>query len=99
MHIGSHPNCPAGLEQAIRKRLYWDHGTGVLYWKRRYRGDVVLIDRALVEEGHCTSINKKDYKLALGSKRNKYLPVELDDNFELREIARRLDLLDLVVEP
>jgi hypothetical protein len=66
-----------------------------MYWKRYYSGRVVNIPQSMVAEGHCTSINKKDYKqLAPGKAR--VLSAELDMNFDLREVATRLGIAHLL---
>ncbi len=61
MRFNLHPsNSPA--EQALRGKYYWDCGTGIHYWATRLGGKVTDIDAAYVEEGHCTGINRPDYK-------------------------------------
>ena len=59
-----HPKCVDEREHRRRARYYWDSGVGIMYWKRRYHGQVIDIPEKLVAEGHCTSINKKNYRLA-----------------------------------
>ena len=66
-----------------------------MYWKRYYGGRVVTIPGAMVEDGHCTSINKKDYKqVAPGNAR--VLGAELDMNFDIEAVARRLQIAHLL---
>ena len=62
-----------------------------MYWKRRLGGHVVEIPRKWVEEGHCTSINRKNYRQVLpGGQRN--LSAEIDLNFDIAEVAKQLGI-------
>ena len=94
-HIASHPNVPNERERARRRTLYYDHGVGIMYWKRRYKGNVVHIPQGLVEEGHCTSINKKSYKwMVPGGQRN--MTAEIDRNYDLDQVASQLGIAHLL---
>ena len=86
-----HPNCPNEAERRRRSRYYYDSGVGIMYWKRRLGGRVVDVPQRWVAEGHCTSINKKNYRqVQPGGQRN--LSAEIDLNFDLSEVARRLGI-------
>ncbi|MFP5233360.1 MAG: hypothetical protein ACLGQX_12135 [Acidobacteriota bacterium] len=66
-----------------------------MYWKRRLGGRTVEIPRKWVEEGHCTSINRKNYRQVLpGGQRN--LSAEIDLNFDIAEVAKRLGIAHLL---
>ena len=66
-----------------------------MYWKRKYGGQVVEIPAKKVEEGHCTSINKKDYRqVQPGGPRN--LSAEIDLNYNIEEVAARLGIAHLL---
>ncbi|QDS88334.1 hypothetical protein EC9_25240 [Rosistilla ulvae] len=93
-----HPNCPSDRERRRRAKHYYDHGTGIMYWRRHCGGDVVPLDRPSLEEGHCTSINHPDYK-RLEHVSRKLLGKELTLNFDLQETAQRLDIGHLVDSP
>lgn len=95
-NISDHPNCRTGLEKRLRKFLYWDHGAGIFYWKHRYHGQVVDIPEAWLSEGHCTSIGKPNYKLKHGNRRNKELPTELDENYNIEDVAANLGISSLI---
>lgn len=88
-HFECHPNCPSPQERIRRGKCYYDHGTGIMYWQRRCGGKVTLLDRKRVEEGHCTSINFQNYQ-RLAPVNRKLLGAELDLNFDLEQVARRL---------
>jgi hypothetical protein len=66
-----------------------------MYWKRKYGGHVVDIPAKMVDEGHCTSINKKNYRqVSPGGARN--LGAEIDMNFDIEEVAAALGLAHLL---
>jgi len=94
-HIQFHPNCKDDSERRRRAKYYYDSGVGIMYWKRRYRGRVVSIPESMVADGHCTSINKKDYKQVEPGKA-RVLSAELDMNFDIRAVASRLGILHLL---
>lgn len=94
-YILHHPNCPDEKDRKRREKYYYDSGIGIMYWKRYYGGRVVSIPESLVAEGHCTSINKKDYKVVAPGKA-RVLSAELDMNFDLREVASRLQIAHLL---
>jgi hypothetical protein len=94
-HIAAHPNCTDPDERRRRRGVAYDHGGGIMYWKRRYGGKVIELDAKRIAEGQCTSINRPDYKRVSGANlRN--LPQELDQNYDLEEVAGRLGLRHLV---
>src|SRR5665213_546815 len=90
-----HPNCPNEKERRRRAKYYYDHGVNIMYWKRHYHGQVIDIPRQMVDEGHCTSINKKSYQwMEPGGERNQ--PKEIDLNFDIEEVASRLGISQLL---
>lgn len=94
-YISHHPQCPDEKERKRREKYYYDSGVGIMYWKRRYKGRVIDIPEKLVAEGHCTSINKKNYQQAVpGGARN--LGAEIDMNFDIEEVAAKLGIAHLL---
>jgi len=94
-YIKYHPQCTDQDELRRRARYYYDSGVGIMYWKRHYGGQVIDIQEKLVAEGHCTSINKKNYRQAQpGAARN--LGAEIDLNFDIEEVAARLGIAHLL---
>jgi len=91
-----HPNCPDPSERARRDAYDWDFGFGIMYWKRRYRGKVVKISPYGLREGHCTSIRKKDYKRVGPEGDTRNLGAEIDLNYDIDEVARRLGIAHLL---
>jgi hypothetical protein len=91
-HIECHPNCPSEKERQQRSTYYWEHGLGLMYWKKNYGGTVHAIDWKYVEEGHCTSMNYRGYKRLSGPEMYGALGDELDENYALHEVVRKLGL-------
>ena len=90
-HMSHHPSVPDEAERKRRKEYYYDSGVGIMYWKRRFGGVVVDIPNSLVNEGHCTSINRANYKqVEPGGARN--LGAEIDMNFNIEEVAKHLGI-------
>jgi hypothetical protein len=86
-NIARHPNAPAG-EVEKRSTYYYEHGVGVMYWKRMYRGRVRDISERLVSEGHCTRVRNPQYVTDDNKGR------ELALNFDLQEVMTRLGLVE-----
>jgi hypothetical protein len=85
-NIWAHPNCPDEKERKRRQKYYYDHGVGIMYWKRYYHGKVHSIPLRPLLEGHCSAAGNKSYKLGKNKEE------ELQDNFKLHEVLKRLDL-------
>ena len=51
-NIEYHPNCPDAAEKARRAPYFYDHGVGIMYWKRHYGGRVHAIPPWSVREEH-----------------------------------------------
>jgi len=93
MNFAQHPNKPeCHQETKRRRRYYWDHGVGIMYWARRYRGHVLPIKPSFVEEGHCTRINRKSYISTSPNNERRDLSKDLSKNFDIRSVCRRLGL-------
>ena len=80
-----HPNAPPD-EVRRRSRYWYEHGVGIMYWKRRYRRRVINLDERTVSEGHCTRIGNPNYRT--DDDKGK----ELAHNFDLSKEAARLGL-------
>lgn len=93
--IDSHPNVPNEKERKRRRKYYYDHGVGTMYWKRNYGGKVVNVPHGLVAPGHCTSINRENYQWsAPGGEKN--MTAEIDRNFSIEEVAKDLGIAHLL---
>jgi len=80
-----HPNTPRE-QYEFRNQHYWDHGAGVMYWKRHCGGEVIDIRERYVSEGHFSITADRKY-LKAASKAE-----EMDLNYDLRDCANRLGL-------
>ncbi len=89
-----HIKCVRPEERARRAGYSYDSGVGILYWKNNYRGCVKPISIHLVKEGHCSEIHMlKTYQEAPNHRTAlRDLPSELDRNYSLDEVVRRLGL-------
>jgi hypothetical protein len=95
--IDRHPSCVDPEERARRRAYSFDSGVGILYWKNNYHGSVVDIGIRLVKEGHCSEIGAKHYVPGpdhANPRRN--LSSELDRNYVLDDVARRLRIESLL---
>jgi hypothetical protein len=85
-HIERHPNCPDEDERRRRQRYSYDHGVGIMYWKRRYGGRVRSIPERWINEGHFGALSVPDYKRGISKAK------EMELNFDLKQIAGRFGL-------
>jgi hypothetical protein len=92
-HIECHVNAPAS-EMALRKSYYYDHGVGIMYWHRQFKGVVHRLPDALLI-GHCTSINNPNFQ-AVCTDAHRDLSKELDKNFDLESLARKFGIEDML---
>jgi hypothetical protein len=67
-----------------------------MYWRRRYGGRVVRIPFRPLREGHCTSIGKEDYRRVGPDSDARNMGVEIDLNYDIEEVARRLGIAHLL---
>lgn len=96
-HFALHPKCTLSEERQRRQRLFYDHGAGILYWKKRHHGEVFPVSIHLVKEGHCSEIMRRSYLSAPNHAtplRN--LRTELDANYSIDEVAARLGIAHLL---
>jgi len=88
--IWSHPSCPDEQERRRRRRYSYDHGVGIMYWKRRYGGRVRGISERWAAEGHFGSFSVPGYRQAASKSE------EMAINFDLQQIGRRLGIEEFV---
>jgi hypothetical protein len=92
-----HPKCVLEEERRKREAYHYDSGIGILYWQKKYNGCVVPIDINLVKEGHCSEIGNKKYKqLADHFEATRNLGAEIDLNYSIEKVARKLDIAHLL---
>ena len=92
-----HINCTDPGERARRSSYSYDSGVAILYWKNNYKGTVVDISIKLVNEGHCSEITSKSYVEGPDHRSpHRNLAWELDQNYSLDEVAKRLGIDSLL---
>jgi hypothetical protein len=92
-----HPKCTVSKERRRRQAFFYDHGVGILYWKKKCNGSVVPVSIHLVKEGHCSEIMHPNYQnLPNHATAMRNLPTELDANYSIDEVAARLGIAHLL---
>ena len=91
-----HPSCTDAGERARPQQYNYDSGVGILYWKNEYNGRVTNISERFVKEGHCTAINRQNYRYLGGDNVHRPVGDELDANYDLAQVAQRLGLSHLL---
>lgn len=90
-NIAYHPNAPRDhSEQRRRRALYNEHGVGIRYWEKFYNGKITRISERSIADGHFSVTSVKNYKRASSKS------VEMRINFDLRAIANRFGIQDLL---
>lgn len=87
-----HPHCPNRQEFLKRRKRYWDHGAGLLYWHKRCDGNVKTIKGELLEPGHFSRLAKKGYEVITPNDDRRNSGVDLAHNFELKAAAASIGL-------
>lgn len=91
-----HPNCPGDVERKKRTMHYWDHGTGIEYWRTQYAKDrVTLIPESELDKGHFTRIRKQNYAIMGKDTWNRNLTEELPHNFPVGKVCEEFGLADI----
>jgi len=92
-HIAYHMNAPKDeIEQRRRKDLSSEHGAGILYWKKYYKGQVHSISERWLKEEHFSVISIPNY-IKASSKTE-----EMEINFNLDRIAQKFGISDLLLK-
>jgi hypothetical protein len=97
-NFSEHPNCPPA-EKKKRAKYSYEFGVAILYWKKHCGGIVKELDQKPLDEGHCTGINNKNYVHLTENKSRLKKYAELDLNFDLDEVAKRLGISQYVPAP
>lgn len=94
MDFWAHPNQPDG--ERVKATRYWDHGSGILYWREHEGGKCVLLNERDFRNGHFTKIGNSNYKRfreadSLSDARRS-MAFEIRENFDLAQACRALGL-------
>lgn len=85
----AHPNTPPS-ERAERASYWYDSGVGIAYWERRNKRRIVRLNERELVAGHCSEIGHPNYK------KSTHKGLELDLNYDLDTMARRMSLQSLL---
>lgn len=82
--ISDHINCPSQAEFVHRReKVYWDHGAGILYWKRKYNGRLRTIPLGQIEAGHFSPTSHPKTFRRVGGIASRFLKDQLDQTITL----------------
>jgi len=88
-----HPNVGTDAERREREKLFYDHGFGIMYWKRRHDGRVHNISLSRAAEGHCSEIGNKRYRnLPDHFEATRNTGREMEINYDLEQVCKRLGI-------
>ena len=97
MNFWMNPNNDAYM-RTKRSEYYYDSGSGIRYWHRHCGGKVELIPEKFIAEGHCTRIGRKNYIEGSPNNSKRNLSLELNQNFNLIDVCKKLNLHNLVMQ-
>lgn len=87
-----HPNCPSEEEFVRRRSCYWDHGSGVKYWRDHYGGPVDRIPEWWLNEGHFSRLRLRGFKPVSSAGIDRHSGHDLEANVDLRQACAKLGL-------
>jgi hypothetical protein len=96
LHFHAHPNRKVNVGDRKLEQYYWDHGSGIMYWKRKHGGQVLSLKEKDYMEGHFSQIKFDQYKRISPNNEFRDLRQDLNNNFQLKECASKLGLADLL---
>lgn len=81
-NIHLHVNAPDDAEEAARRLALptHDHGSGILYWQRRYGGRLKSIPIDLVERGHFSPVSYPHLYRRVDQSQGRDLRAQMDNN-------------------
>lgn len=92
-NICAHINCPSDAEAERRKTaIWWDHGGGILYWKRRYGGRLKTIPISQIEGGHFSPTSQPNRFRRVGVMTTRYLKDQLDQTIPLESACAHMGI-------
>jgi hypothetical protein len=96
INFQSHKNRGVNISDRRLSQYYWDHGTGVFYWKRRHNGHVISLREKDFSAGHFSQIKFEGYKRVSPNNEFRDLSSDLRGNFELSRCAEKVGLSHLL---
>jgi hypothetical protein len=98
LHFYEHPNRHVNAADKSLQKHYWDHGSGIMYWKRKHHGQVIALHEKDYVEGHFSQIKFDQYRRVSPNNEFRDLRLDLTNNFELSACAARLGLSALLAD-
>ncbi|MCM3563258.1 hypothetical protein [Hydrogenophaga intermedia] len=96
LHFQSHRNRSINSGDSRLSNYYWDHGTGIFYWKHRHGGRVLSLKEKDFSAGHFSQIKFEGYRRVSPNNEFRDLSRDLTGNFELRRCAEQMGLKNLL---
>ncbi len=96
LNFQSHRNRSVNSDDPQLSDYYWDHGTGIYYWKRRYGGKVLAVTEKEFSAGHFSQIKFEGYKRISQNNEFRDLSRDLNGNFELKACAQKVGVAHLL---
>ena len=92
-----HPNVATVREREERRKLFYDNGFGIMYWKRHHGGRVHDLSLRRTAEGHCSEIGNNQYKILPGHlEASRDTGREMELNYDIEQVCRRLGIQSLL---
>lgn len=92
LHFYDHPNRSVNAADRKLDSYYWDHGTGIMYWKKKHGGKVIALREKDFAEGHFSQIKFDQYQRVSPNNELRDLRLDLNKNFQLKSCAQKLQL-------
>ena len=87
-----HPLCPSEEEFKKRQKWHYDHGTGLLYWMKKYGGKVKIIQESYLDEGHFSRTSKDSFKVVSPNNEGRDTGVDLKVNYDVYALAEQMNI-------
>lgn len=92
-NIHHHPNVANEAGRKDREKIFYDHGFGIMYWKRNHGGRVRDLSLRRTAEGHCSEIGNKNYQnLPDHYEATRNTGKEMELNYNLEQVCKRMGL-------
>lgn len=92
LNFYDHVNRQVNAGDPKLRQHYWDHGSGIMYWKRKHHGKVLSLREKDYVEGHFSQIKFDQYKRVSPNNEFRDLRQDLSNNFQLSNCAGKLGL-------
>lgn len=98
LNFQSHRNKNVNSADSKLSSYYWDHGTGIFYWKRKHGGRVLSLREKDFSAGHFSQIKFEGYKRISPNNEFRDLSKDLGGNFQLVNCAKKIKISHLLTD-